>query len=53
MNQWLQGFAYRVHMGLLAFVIAGVSILLITLTTIGYQVLHAALASPAGSLRTE
>ena len=53
MNQWLQNFAYRVNVSLLAFVVAGAAILLITLMTISYQVIKAAVASPAGSLRTE
>jgi putative ABC transport system permease protein len=53
MHQWLKGFAYRVEMGSMVFVIAGVSIIVITLVTISFQAIRAALANPIDSLRTE
>jgi predicted permease len=53
MNNWLQGFAYRVHIGAGVFLLAGISIILITLITISYQSIKAAVANPVKSLRTE
>ena len=53
MNSWLQGFAYRVHISAGIFFMAGVSIILITLFTISYQSIKAAIANPVKSLRTE
>jgi predicted permease len=53
MNNWLQGFAYRIHISAGIFFIAGVSIILITLFTISYQSIKAAIANPVKSLRTE
>jgi putative ABC transport system permease protein len=53
MHQWLKGFAYRVAIDPLVFVLAGVSILFITLITISFQAVKAALANPIESLRSE
>ena len=53
MDQWLQGFAYRVRMGPFVFLVAGGSMILITLLTIGFQAVKAALENPVKSLRTE
>jgi len=53
MNNWLQGFAYRINISAGVFLIAGVSIIMITLLTIGYQSIKAAIANPVKSLRTE
>ena len=53
MHQWLKSFAYRVEMGSLVFVIAGVSIIVITLVTISFQAIKAAIANPTRSLRSE
>jgi putative ABC transport system permease protein len=53
MNKWLQSYSYRVNIGALVFVLAGVSIILITLFTISYQSIKAAVANPVKSLRTE
>ncbi len=53
MNSWLQGFAYRIHISAGVFFIAGISIILITLFTISYQSIKAAIANPVKSLRTE
>lgn len=53
MNQWLQSFAYRINIGASVFLIAGISIILITLITISFQAIKAAIANPAKSLRTE
>lgn len=52
-NEWLQSFAYRIHLSPLVFVIAGLSVILITLLTISFQSIKAAIANPVKSLRTE
>jgi len=53
MNQWLQSFAYRINIGVEVFMIAGASIIVITLFTISFQAIKAAIANPVKSLRTE
>jgi putative ABC transport system permease protein len=53
MDNWLQGFAYRIHITPNVFLVAGGSIILITLFTIGFQSIKAAIANPVKSLRTE
>ncbi|MCU0643760.1 MAG: ABC transporter permease [bacterium] len=53
MNKWLQSFAYRINMGILIFILAGVLALLIALATVSYQAIKAALANPVESLRYE
>jgi putative ABC transport system permease protein len=53
MNQWLQGFAYRVDIGTGVFLLAALSVMLITLLTIGFQAIRAALANPVKTLRSE
>ncbi|HEX5152717.1 MAG TPA: ABC transporter permease [Parafilimonas sp.] len=53
MNRWLQSFAYRINITPFVFVITAVSVVLVTLITISYQSVKAALANPIKSLRTE
>jgi len=53
MNQWLQSFAYRSNIGTEVFMIAGASILLITLFTISFKTIKAAIANPVNSLGAE
>ena len=53
MHTWLQSFAYRINISPLVFLIAGVSVVLITLITISFQSVKAAIANPVKSLRTE
>ena len=53
MNKWLEDFAYRINIGWTIFLIAGLSTLLITLVTISFQAISAAVANPVKSLRTE
>jgi len=53
MNHWLQSFAYRINIGVEVFMIAGASIIVITLFTISFQAIKAAIANPVKSLRTE
>jgi putative ABC transport system permease protein len=51
--QWLSGFAYHTHIGVGIFLVAGLSIVVITILTIGYQAVKAAMANPVRSLKTE
>ncbi|RYE56077.1 MAG: ABC transporter permease [Sphingobacteriales bacterium] len=53
MTNWLNGFAYREPININIFIITAVSIVVITLITIGFQSIKAALANPVKSLRTE
>jgi len=52
-NEWLQSFAYRIHFSPLVFVITALTVILITLFTISFQSIKAAIANPVKSLRTE
>ncbi|MEP6951144.1 MAG: ABC transporter permease [Ginsengibacter sp.] len=53
MNKWLQGFAYRIYISWWVFVVAGFGALIITLLTVSFQAIKAAVANPVKSLRTE
>ena len=53
MNKWLEDFAYRINITWTIFLMAGLSTLLITLVTISFQAIGAAMANPVKSLRTE
>jgi len=53
MNRWLQGFAYRINIGLWSFVLSAVMAFLIALFTVSYQSVKAAIANPVDSLRYE
>jgi putative ABC transport system permease protein len=53
MEQWLRDFAYRVSVGWYVFGLSALAAITITLVTIGYQAIKAALANPVKSLRTE
>ncbi len=52
-NKWLQGFAYRIHVGWWIFAGAGVLVIAIALLTMSFRAIRAALANPAKSLRSE
>ena len=53
MRGWLQNFEYRINLGWGVFVGGIVATLVITLLTVGYRSLRAALANPVDSLRNE
>ena len=53
MNKWLQDFAYRVDISWWIFALAGIIAIIISLLTVSYQAIRAALANPVKSLRTE
>jgi len=53
MNKWIQQFAYRIHISAWLFVGAGLFALFISLSTISFQAIRAAVANPMKSLKTE
>ncbi len=52
-NSWLQGFAYRITLSPLVFIFTGIAVILITLLTISFQSIKAAMENPVRSLRME
>ena len=53
MHKWLQNFSYRVDISWWVFVLAGFIAAFITMITINYQAVKAAIANPLKSLKTE
>lgn len=53
MDQWLNGFAYRISMNWMIFLTSGLLALIIAVFTIGGQSIRAAQANPIQSLRNE
>lgn len=53
MNQWLQGFAYKVTIAWWYFALAGLLVVSIALVTVSFQTIKAALVDPVKSLRAE
>jgi len=53
MNNWLQGYQYRVGIYWWIFAAAGSTALLIALATVSFQAIKAALMNPVNSLRSE
>ncbi len=53
MNEWLKSFAYRINIGIWAFVLSGMLAVGIALVTVSYQAIRAAWANPVDSLRYE
>ncbi|WP_160710941.1 ABC transporter permease [Chitinophaga solisilvae] len=51
MNQWLQGFAYRIHISWWIFAATAILAVVITLVTVCTQAIRSALANPVESLR--
>ncbi len=52
-EKWLQGFAYRVGLGVGPFILASVSAVAVALLTVSVQSIKAATASPADAIRHE
>jgi putative ABC transport system permease protein len=50
---WLQKYDYRISIGPLVFIVAGLMAVIITMITISFQAIKAAIANPVMSLRTE
>ncbi|MBS1974979.1 MAG: FtsX-like permease family protein [Bacteroidetes bacterium] len=53
MNRWLEDFVYRVSIGWWIFLIAGAIAIVISLMTVSFLAVRAAVANPVKSLRTE
>jgi putative ABC transport system permease protein len=53
MNKWLEAFAFRITITWWMFALAGIMAVLITLLTISFQAIKAALSNPVNSLRSE
>jgi putative ABC transport system permease protein len=53
MNGWLQRFQYHIPLGADLFLLAVGATILITLLTVGYRSISAALVNPVDSLRSE
>ena len=53
MGQWLAGFAYRIELNVLVFVLAGLMAFVVASLTIGFQAIKAAHSNAATSLRYE
>ncbi|SEW15942.1 duplicated orphan permease [Chitinophaga sp. YR573] len=53
MSVWLQGYAYRVSIHWWVFLVAGVCAVFISLLTVSYQSVRAALMDPVKSLKTD
>jgi putative ABC transport system permease protein len=53
MDNWLQGFPYRIQMDPLWFIVAGAGVVLIAFISVGVQTLKASLVNPAKTLKYE
>jgi ABC-type antimicrobial peptide transport system permease subunit len=53
MHSWLQNYEYRTELSWWIFAVAAIGGLVITLCTVSYQAIKAAIANPVKSLRTE
>lgn len=53
MNNWLEGFTYRIDLSPWMFLLAGLSAILVALIAVSFQSLKAAVANPVDSLRSE
>lgn len=53
MSEWLEGFAYRVNISPIVFIISGLVALAIALITVSYQAIKAAKVNPVESLKYE
>ncbi len=53
MNKWLEDFSYRIEIGWGVFVVAAFLAIIISILTVSYQSIKAAIVNPVKSLRTE
>ena len=52
-NNWLEGFAYSIHVSWIIFLVASLTALLIAWATVSYESIKAAISNPVKSLRRE
>jgi putative ABC transport system permease protein len=53
MEKWLEGFAYRISLGVTVFVLSGLAAFLIAWFTVGFESIKAAVGNPVKALRSE
>lgn len=53
LNQWLNDYDYRIQLGWEIFVVSALVAILVTLTTVSFQTIRAALANPVEALKSE
>ncbi len=53
LHNWLQQYNYRITINPFVFIIASIAVIVITIITISFQAIKAAVANPVKSLRTE
>ncbi|MFC0771792.1 ABC transporter permease [Terrimonas alba] len=53
LQNWLQQYDYRININPVVFVLAGIVAIVVTIITISFQAIKAAIANPVKSLRTE
>ena len=53
MNKWLQDFAYHITISWWIFVLAGIAAVILTIITVSFQAIKAALMNPVRSLKAE
>jgi predicted permease len=53
MRHWLDHYAYRMSIGWWIFAVSGAGVVLLTVATVSFQAIRAALANPVRSLRSE
>ena len=53
MDQWLENYAFRINFPWWVFLVSGVLLVLITLLTVSFQTIKAAIANPSKALRYE
>ncbi|MFI5192644.1 MAG: ABC transporter permease [Chitinophagales bacterium] len=53
LQRWLQNYYYRIHIGPGVFIFSAIIAIIISITTISFQAVKAAIANPVKSLRTE
>ena len=52
-NWWLKSYTYKVEIGVLVYLFAGVGAFVVAWLTMSYQSMKAALSNPVNSLRSE
>lgn len=53
MAKWLENFAYKIELGYIVFILAGITSFLIAWFTVGFESLKAAMGNPVKALRNE